>query len=189
MAVAEDGGFWVFAYGSLMWDPGFAFVERRQARLSGYRRSFRLRSLRYRGTPELPGLVLGLDWDPNASCAGVAFRVAGPETEPVRDYLAERELITRSYFEVYYPVVITCPGPGQGAPVNAICYVLDRTHEQYAGPIGLEEQAETIARAEGPRGPNWEYLYNTAEKLAAEGLPDPDLARLASMVRDLRGEA
>ncbi|MEO1458468.1 MAG: gamma-glutamylcyclotransferase, partial [Pseudomonadota bacterium] len=123
-------GFWVFGYGSLMWKPGFPFLERRLARLDGYRRAFRLRSIHYRGTPELPGLVLGLDWDPNARCVGMAFRVCPTQGEEVRDYLADRELITRSYFEVLYPVALLDDDGTAAERVDAICYVLDRTHPQ-----------------------------------------------------------
>ena len=175
-----DSGFWVFGYGSLMWDPGFEYAERRRARLTGYRRAFKLRSVRYRGTPEAPGLVLGLDWDPNAACTGMAFRVEPPDCGAVRDYLARRELVTKSYFEVLHPIDLL---EGSEPRVDAICYVLDRTHHQYAGAIDLVEQAEIIARAEGPRGRNCEYLHNTVAHLREMGVEDPDLDDLDARVR------
>ncbi|MEL6767029.1 MAG: gamma-glutamylcyclotransferase [Pseudomonadota bacterium] len=182
----ENGGFWVFGYGSLMWRPGFPFLERRLARLKGYRRAFKLRSVRYRGTPEAPGLVLGLDWDPNASCTGMAFRVCPTKGDGVREYLAERELVTRSYFEVLHPITLLEEGektPEQA--VDAICYILDRMHPQYAGDLDLEGQARIIARAVGPMGPNADYLHNTVAELEAIGIEDRELAALDRAVRAL----
>lgn len=182
----ETGGFWVFGYGSLMWRPGFPYLERRLARLKGYRRAFKLRSVRYRGTPEAPGLVLGLDWDPNASCTGMAFRVCPTKGDGVRDYLAERELVTRSYFEVLHPVtLLTEEAGGAEECVDAICYILDRMHPQYAGDLDLAAQAAIIAEAEGPRGPNAEYLHNTVEELRAIGIEDRELDALDARVRAL----
>lgn len=176
-------GFWVFGYGSLMWRPGFPYLERRLARLTGYRRAFSLRSVRYRGTPERPGLVLGLDWDPNAACVGMAFRVCPSQDDPVRDYLAERELITRSYFEVLHPVdLIEDANARTGDRVEAICYILDRTHPQYAGHLSQAEKAAIIAVAAGPMGPNAEYLSNTVAELAAIGIHDPYLSDLHERV-------
>ena len=174
--------FWVFGYGSLMWKPGFAFVERRIARLDNYRRRFVLSSIRYRGSVERPGLVLGLDWAPGAYCLGAAFRVSGEIADGVRRYLAERELITRSYFEICTPVTLICDGPGQGAPFEAICYVMDRTHEQYAGHLSLADQAARIRVAEGPMGPNIEYFENTVAHLRDLGIDDPDLTELARLI-------
>ncbi len=170
--------FWVFAYGSLMWNPGFEALERRRARLDGYARAFALSSLRYRGTPEAPGLVLGLDWRPRASCEGVAYRVCPTKDREVRDYLHEREMAMRSYIEVMLEIVLA-----GGGRVPALAYVLDRTHRQYAGPLPLETQAAIIARAEGPAGPNREYLHNTADHLREIGIDDPELFALDRMVR------
>ncbi|MCL5777816.1 gamma-glutamylcyclotransferase [Limibaculum sp. FT325] len=180
----SDGGFWVFGYGSLMWRPGFEYLERRMARLQGYRRAFALRSVRYRGTPEAPGLVLGLDWDPNAACTGMAFRICPTRAEAVRTYLAERELVTRSYFEVLHPVALE-----GGETVDAICYILDRTHPQYCGGLGLDEQARIIACAAGPAGTNRDYLHNTVAHLRELGVEDGALAELDLRVRTLAGDA
>ena len=126
----NDNGFWVFGYGSLMWKPGFNVAEARMARLDGYRRAFALTSVHYRGTPEFPGLVLGLDWQPASHCTGMALRIGADEADEVRHYLAERELVSRAYFEVRHKVTLLCPGDGQGETVDAICYILDRTHPQ-----------------------------------------------------------
>ncbi|MEM8699464.1 MAG: gamma-glutamylcyclotransferase [Pseudomonadota bacterium] len=174
-----DTGFWVFGYGSLMWKPGFDFVERRLARLDGYRRRFALSSTRYRGSPEAPGLLLGLDWAPGQSCTGAAFRVSPDLADETRAYLAERELVTRSYFEISTPVTLICDGPGQGSQFDAICYVLDRTHPQYAGDLPLEEQVHRIRHAGGPMGPCREYFDNTVAHLAELGIEEPEIADLA----------
>ena len=178
----DDGSFWVFAYGSLMWLPEFETVETRMARLRNYRRAFALISVHYRGTPERPGLVLGLDWCPGSECVGMALRVGPHGADEVREYLATRELVTRSYFEVMQKVTLLCPGPGQGEDVDAICYIVDRTHPQYAGGMSLEEQAEIISAAVGPRGTNREYLARTMSLLRQMGIEDPDLGELERLV-------
>jgi cation transport protein ChaC len=184
----QDGGFWIFGYGSLMWRPGFAIDETRLARLDHYRRAFALVSVHYRGTPERPGLVLGLDWKPGHSCTGMALRVAPEHADEVRQYLADRELVSRAYFEVSHRVTLLSPGeagaPQAGETVDAICYVVDRTHPQYAGNLSLEEQAAIIAAAEGPSGTNRDYLFNTAAHLRELGIDDPDLFALEAMLRD-----
>jgi cation transport protein ChaC len=182
MAYEKDGGFWVFGYGSLMWRPGFEPAERRMARLRGYRRRFCLRSVRYRGTPEAPGLVLGLDWDPNGATDGVALRVGPERAEAIRDYLRERELVTYAYFETAHPVTLD-----DGRSVDAICYVVDRCHEQYAGDLSPEEQAAIIAARAGPAGTNRAYMENTLAHLRELGIADPELESLAGLVASAGG--
>lgn len=179
----QRGDFWVFGYGSLMWMPGFDYAERRLARLDDFRRSFCLQSWHYRGTRERPGLVLGLDWAPGASCIGVALRIRPSDETHVRDYLAKRELVSYAYFETLYPVTLLCEGAGQGETREALCYIVDRTHEQYAGKLDLEAQAEIILAAAGRSGPNAEYLMKTLAHLQELGIPDPDLERLGELVR------
>lgn len=171
---------WVFGYGSLIWDPGFAPVEIRRARLNGYSRSFCLRSIQHRGTAALPGLVLGLDEDPAAECWGVALRVAEADHDEVLAYLRARELVTDAYREAVLPLALE--GGGQ---VDGLAYVMRRDHWQYAGGLALAQQARMIAAAVGGRGKNADYLFNTADHLAQIGLPDTQLERLARMVRKL----
>ncbi|MEM7742143.1 MAG: gamma-glutamylcyclotransferase [Pseudomonadota bacterium] len=179
----QRGDLWVFGYGSLIWNPGFDYVERRIARLDNFARRFALRSRHYRGTPEKPGLVLGLDWAPGESCTGVAFRVCPTKDRIVRDYLVERELVSYAYFETRYPVELLCQGPGQGERPEALCYVVDRSHQQYAGGLDADEQSRIIADAVGPSGPNAEYLHNTMEHLEEMGIPDPVLIDIAARIR------
>lgn len=174
--------YWVFAYGSLIWNPGFEPAERRIARLDNYTRRFGLTSRHYRGTPERPGLVLGLDWALGESCTGVALRVDPADDRRVRHYLAERELVSYAYFETLNPVTLLCDGPGQGEQRPAICYVLDRSHPQYVGQMDPEAQADIIATAVGPSGPNVEYLENTLAKLRDAGIHDDYLETMAERV-------
>lgn len=172
-----NDGLWVFGYGSLLWKPGFESLEHRHARLPGFRRRFGLASEHYRGTPERPGLVLGLDWAPGHHCDGIAFRVCPTRDLEVRRYLSARELVSRAYFEVLYPVEFA-----DGRRTEALCYILDRSHFQYRGNLSLDEQARIIAHAVGREGPNADYLHNTVAKLRELGLPDPELEDLARNV-------
>ncbi len=175
--MASEEGFWVFGYGSLIWRPGFDFAERRRARLDGFRRAFCLRSIRYRGTPEAPGLVLALDRRDEASCEGVAFRVDAAGAAEARAYLHHREMDTDSYLETFQTVEIA----GHGA-APALCYIMNEAHEHYA-LLTLEEQAEIIWRSHGPAGPNREYLHNTVAHLRELGVDDPELEALDRLVR------
>lgn len=169
---------WVFGYGSLMWRPDFAFTERGLAVLEGWRRSFCLWSVKYRGTPEAPGLVLGLDAEPGASCAGVAFRVAAADAAAVHATLRARELVTYAYAEAFLSVRLWT-----GETVEALAYVVDRRHPQYAGALAPAEQAAVIARAAGPMGTNRAYLDSTLAHLADLGIADDSLAALGALVR------
>ena len=171
---------WVFGYGSLMWDPGFAFVERQVARLDGWHRSFCMKSIHYRGTPEDPGLVLALDRAPGGACHGVAFGVSAAAQAATLAYLHERELISDAYLEERLPLRLS-----DGRRVTAVTYVIDQAHPQYCAGLELETQAAIIARCRGQTGTNADYLWNPAAHLAELGLRDPDLDWLAARVRQL----
>jgi cation transport protein ChaC len=175
-----DREFWVFGYGSLMWDPGFGFVERRIARLADWQRSFCMWSIHYRGTPEAPGLVLALDRAPGEYCDGIAFRIAADQAKATHALLQERELISYAYAEAFLPVTLA-----GGGPVEALAYVINQDHEQYARHLSAEEQAQLIATRVGQRGPNRDYLWNTVAHLRELGIEDPSLAALAVRVREL----
>lgn len=171
---------WIFGYGSLIWDPGFAWTARTVARLDGYHRSFCMRSIHHRGTVDAPGLVLALDAAEGAHCTGIAFEIAPQIADETLEYLRARELISAAYLETVQPVSLT--GGGQ---VSAVAYVIDRTHAQYCGGLPLEEQAQIIARAVGGRGPNRDYLHRTAAHLSALGLADTELNWLSQRVEAL----
>lgn len=176
----QQQDFWVFGYGSLLWRPGFEYAERRLATLQGFSRSFCMSSVHYRGTAEAPGLVLALDADHVAECHGVGFRVLADQADEVLAYLRERELISSAYIEQRHKINFH-----EGGAAEAVCYVIDRTHEQYRGALSLVEQAEIIATAVGGAGPNVEYLVNTVAHLADLGIADTDLEHLAMLVARL----
>jgi cation transport protein ChaC len=168
---------WVFGYGSLLWNPGFDVAEEVMATLPGYARSFCMRSVHHRGSETQPGLVLALDEVADTLCHGVALRVAPGAEDATLAYLRERELISAAYLEKTLEVALA-----GGRIVPALTFVIDTDHVQYCGGMPLEEQAQIIARSHGGRGPNSEYLYNTADHLHALGVADADLDWLARRV-------
>ncbi|TIW91649.1 MAG: gamma-glutamylcyclotransferase [Mesorhizobium sp.] len=170
------GDFWVFGYGSLIWRPGFAHVETQRARLHGYRRSLCVYSFVHRGTRERPGLVLGLDR--GGSCVGLAFRVPGDLRDEVIAYLRERELVTNVYLERVLKIRLD-----GGGTVDAVAYIVDRQHEQYAGALDAAEAAAVVRGAVGQSGINENYVLSTLEHLEALGIRDhwlEDVARLVA---------
>lgn len=169
---------WVFGYGSLIWDPGFPVAEHRIARLTGWHRSFCMRSIHHRGTVENPGLVLALDRAEGATCTGVAFRVEPGHEAATLFALRERELVSSAYIETRLPV------SSEAGLLEALAYVIDPGHAQYCH-LDREEQARIIAGATGGRGRNCDYLWSTAAHLAQLGIRDPDLDWLAERVRAL----
>lgn len=170
---------WVFGYGSLIWQPDFPVAERRLARAAGWRRGFCMWSIHHRGTPDAPGLVLALDRAEGADCHGVALRVAPGAEDRTLAALRERELVSAAYLETRIEVQTA-----QGA-LTALAYVVDPAHPQYAAGLTPEDQAAIIARACGGRGPNRDYLWQTARHLADLGISDAGLAALAQRVREL----
>lgn len=171
LALPPDSDLWVFGYGSLMWDPGFPFVEQRLGLLRGYHRRFCIYSHRHRGTPEVPGLVFGLDH--GGACRGMVFRVAGSDVPGVLDYLWEREMAGA----VYRPKLLPVRAEG-GATVPACAFVVDREHPQYCKGLDLEASAALIRQGVGGRGRNLDYLANTVEHLDQLGIADHGLRAL-----------
>jgi cation transport protein ChaC len=173
---------WVFAYGSLMWQPGFAFSEQAPAALIGAHRSLCIYSFHHRGTPDKPGLVLGLD--EGGACRGVAFRVGAENSDETLAYLRAREQITDVYVEAMKPVSLL---DGSGRECDAVCYVADRGHPQYAGRLSIESQASLVRSACGRSGTNTEYVLNTVRHLEEAGIHDVELAALAKRLTERPG--
>jgi glutathione-specific gamma-glutamylcyclotransferase len=174
----SEGDLWVFGYGSLMWRPGFAFVESAPARLIGLHRALCVYSFVHRGTPEKPGLVLGLDR--GGACRGVAFRIPGKARVATIDYLRAREQVTKVYIETSRMITVL------GAPerrVRALVYCVDRGHAQYAGELSLEQQLHLVREGHGRSGVNRDYVLATVEALEALGCYDRNLHLLAERLR------
>jgi cation transport protein ChaC len=169
---------WVFGYGSLIWRPGFPYIERRVARLAGAHRALCVYSWVHRGTREKPGLVLGLDR--GGACRGVAFRVAPQEWDGVLAYLREREQVTAVYLERMREVRFV-----DDSAATALTFLVDRAHGQYAGKLDEETQFRIVAQARGQSGDNRAYVINTAAHLAELGMSDVLLDRLASRLKAL----
>lgn len=169
---AASDDLWVFGYGSLIWRPGFRFEESIAARLSGYHRSLCVFSHVHRGTPERPGLVLGLDR--GGVCRGLAFRVATAHADETVAYLREREQATSVYLERHLPVRLE-----DGRRVKALVYVADRRHLQYAGRLPAEELLKLVRQGRGSSGENPDYVLRTHDHLHKMGIFDPVLAALA----------
>ena len=166
---------WVFGYGSLMWRPGFAFVERAAALHHGRRRAFCIYSVHHRGTRERPGLVLGLA--PGGAVRGVAYRIAEKAWPTTYVYLLEREQPTETYVEAEIGL-----GLNDGRRVRATAFLSDRGHPQWAGDLSLDEQADLIAGAQGLSGRNVDYLRDLVVHLRAEGIADVAMEKLLTMV-------
>ena len=172
------GDLWIFGYGSLMWNPEFEYVSSAPAMLRGYHRSFCVHSTGYRGTPEQPGLVLGLDR--GGCCRGIAFLVAERDVEGVLQKLWDREMSGL----VYKPRLVQVNfGPDR---VSALTFVANREHEGYVGRRDVAHVARTIADCSGARGPNADYLFNTLRHLDAIGIRERRMDELRHAVQALQ---
>jgi cation transport protein ChaC len=170
---AED--LWVFGYGSLMWRPGFAYLERIEARLIGAHRALCVYSFVHRGTPERPGLVLGLDH--GGTCRGIAYRVAAAERARTIAYLRAREQATSVYLERVRSIWLKSE-PTRRVP--ALCYIADRGHVQYAGRLTLEQQLHHVRQGHGQSGANRDYVIETVASLEELGYRETELHLLAA---------
>ena len=175
---------WVFGYGSLMWRPGFDFLERRNARLVGAHRALCVYSFVHRGTPEKPGLVLGLDRGGN--CRGIAYRVAAAKRAATIQYLREREQVTMVYRETWRTVWLD---NDPKLRVEAICYMVDRGHAQFAGRLSLAQQLHHVRQGHGRSGPNRDYVLETVASLEAIGIRDRELHLLAEQLKGIHQQA
>ena len=168
---------WVFAYGSLMWRPGFRYEESFHARLEGAHRALCVYSIVHRGVPAAPGLVFGLD--KGGMCEGLVFRVPKRWAGDTRAYLKRRENITNTYHATMRPVKLL---DGSHRSINALCFIVDRRNPQYSGRVPLDKQAWLVRRSAGKSGANIDYVVNTMLHLRELGVYDPELERLMAML-------
>jgi len=175
----DDGEVWIFAYGSLIWNPEFDFVEERLGTVSGWHRSFCLGWVRlYRGTPERPGIMLAMDR--GGSCRGVVFRLPPEAVETNLTVLLRREM----------PIKRSTPGlavrwitvRSDGGPVRAIAFPISRKSDAYLPGLTEDVVVEALATAAGERGSMAEYLHSTVKHLQDRGIHDGYLWRLQDLV-------
>lgn len=172
---------WLFGYGSLIWNPTIHYAESRCATAHGYHRRFCLQTHLGRGSPEVPGLTLGLDR--GGCCRGVAFRISQQTAFEELEIVWRREMVSDAYIPRWLNLA------SDEGPIRAIGFVMNRKHERYVGEMPEEEMARTIERAHGFLGPCAEYLFNTVEHLEELGMPDRGLKRLRDRVSEIRSEA
>ena len=173
-----DGDLWVFGYGSLMWRPGFVYRERVPARLIGLHRALCVYSFVHRGTPERPGLVLGLDR--GGMCRGIAYRVAANKRAETIEYLRAREQVTTVYLETMRRIELEEHARRR---VRALCFIVDRSHVQYAGRLTLAECVHHVRQGHGRSGPNRDYVLETVQALEALGYRESELHLLAAQLK------
>lgn len=167
---------WIFGYGSLMWSPGFEVVEDVPAQLMGYHRDLCILSYVFRGTPEVPGIVMGLN--PGGGCAGRAFRVDAADAPKTIAYLHEREMINNVYTPTWVDITL-----GDGRIVSAYTFVAVRDHAQYVGHLDQDEKVEYVLQGCGARGSALEYLENTCTHLRSLGINDETLEAILQAVQ------
>src|SRR5580704_5699341 len=180
-AERDTGDLWVFGYGSLMWRTGFAYLERVPAKLIGLHRALCVLSFVHRGTPERPGLVLGIDR--GGMCRGVAYRVAASARAATVDYLRSREQVTSVYVETMRQIELEDETRRR---VRALCYTVDRSHVQYAGRLTLAESLHHVRQGHGQSGANRDYVLETVRALEALGYRESDLHLLAERLASQR---
>jgi cation transport protein ChaC len=169
------GDVWLFAYGSLIWNPMIHFTDKRIATVHGYHRRFCLWTHLGRGSVETPGLILGLDH--GGACRGLAYRISQAEAEAELLLLWQREMITGAYCPRWVPIVTKEGGRGW-----AIAFLINRSHARYAGVVSEDRMVAAISCAKGPLGPCAAYLFDTASHLDALGIRDARLLRLRDLV-------
>jgi len=171
------GDLWIFGYGSLMWNPGIPYVQWAPALIYGYHRALCIYSSRWRGTPERPGLVLGLDQ--GGACRGIAFRVKARDVTLALEGLWDREMRRA----VYMPRLLCARLLGRNERV--LTFIADPHHEGYAGKLSARKTAQLVATCHGDRGPNIEYIRRTVDHLTELGVHDHNLQRVLVAARRL----
>jgi glutathione-specific gamma-glutamylcyclotransferase len=175
---------WVFGYGSLMWRPDFPYLERVPARLIGLHRALCVYSFVHRGTPEKPGLVLGLDR--GGACRGIAYRVAAEDRDGTVAYLRAREQVTSVYIEASRRVTLSASPPRD---VIALIFLVDRSHAQYAGRLDIDHQIHLVRQGHGRSGANLDYVLSTVAEIEAQGCHDSKLHTIAERLKGRHASA
>lgn len=190
---------WIFGYGSLMWNPGFAYHCWRPALLKGYHRSYGMFSTRNRGTTGQPGMILSLA--PGRFCTGKAFHVDPGQEEAALKYLDEREGLGRAHLRVRVPLHpmdgetgagsgLVAPegtGPqGNGGIIHAHTYLPNLGYQNYIQGVPMGRVAELIASGAGYGGSSFDYLRNLIEILAGMGIAEPELESLFGTVKRIQ---
>jgi cation transport protein ChaC len=176
LARRPEGDLWIFAYGSLIWNPAMRSVERRIARVEGWHRSFCLTSPHGRGSPELPGLVLALE--EGGRCDGIALRLDEADVPGELDLLWRREMVSGAYVP-HWVDLHDLEGRRFGA---GLAFTIDTGGTNYAGGLSREDLVTRLSRARGSLGSSANYLFRTRDGLRASGIPDVELERLAEEV-------
>jgi len=184
MSQIEAGqDFWVFGFGSLMWNPCYSFDQKCHATVYGYERKFHIWTSVARGTPERPGLGLCLE-KTGGECQGIAYRLCPDSMTEDMDALWKREMTTG----VYHPVWLDAQ-TSTGETIRVLTFIVDTEHRQYAGALPLTTMAEIIAGAAGKYGKNVDYIANTIEEMAKLNVHDPELNELLALVRKVENES
>jgi cation transport protein ChaC len=181
LQIVPRGDLWIFGYGSLMWAPDFTYEERRAGLVHGYHRALCILSNRYRGTPQKPGLVMGLCR--GGSCWGMAFRVHNRRAKEVLDALWQREMLNRVYMPKFVPVAV-----GGARRVQALAFVADTGHRQFVRELDVGGRARLVAQGVGQRGACVDYIRNTLEHMRELGMHDPHLSRVLEAAKRLKVE-
>ena len=176
MTINSKKEFWVFGYGSLMWNPGFEYLEVQRARINGVHRSPCIYSWVHRGTKQRPGIVLGLAQ--GGACVGKAFKIAPQHHKETLSYLRARELVTNVYLETIRPILLQT-----GQRLDAVTYIADPAHEQYAGRLEHHQLVRQIKGAVGESGPNEDYIIDTTDHLLEMGIRDSLMERIAKQLK------
>jgi len=176
MRGSEKNNHWIFGYGSLMWRPGFEFVDRQIAELDGFHRSLCVYSHVHRGTKEQPGLVFGLDH--GGSCTGIAYSVAPENWQSTFKYLQEREQVTSVYLDSFQEITLA----SNSTNVTALTFLVDRDHQQYAGKLSIDKQLQFIRQGIGQSGNCHDYVMSSAEHLQELGIEDENVQALAKVL-------
>src|SRR6476661_4514902 len=181
LAALPKGDLWVFGYGSLMWSPGFSYIQKARGRIHGYHRALCILSTRYRGTKRKPGLVMGLCR--GGSCWGMAYRIPRSEVRHALARLWNREMPRR----VYRPRLVPVALPGSRR-VQALAFIADPEHPAYVRELDLHGRARLVAQGIGKRGPCIDYIRNTLEHMHEVGVRDPHLERVLDAALSLRNQ-